>query len=141
MSSLKSLPHVRTSSGLREWQLARLRDYLAETVLPFSPRYRELFRKEGLAVRDLRRIEDLARIPFTSKLDFRATEESPEPVKEFVLQPDARVLARRPGTIWKALTRGKKAVHEGFEREFRPLLLTSTTGRSADPVPFLFTDA
>src|SRR6266478_6060103 len=110
MSSLQSAPPVRTYSALREWQLAQLRRYLAETVLPFSPHYRELFRKEGLAVRDLHRPEDLRRIPFTSKLDFKATAESPEPVKQFVLQPDRQVLARRPSTIWRALTRGKRAV-------------------------------
>jgi phenylacetate-coenzyme A ligase PaaK-like adenylate-forming protein len=89
----------------------------------------------------LRRFDDLRRIPFTSKLDFKATDEVPEPVKDFVLQPDAAILKRRPGTIWRALTRGRKAVEEGFEHEFRPLLLTSTTGRSADPVPFLYTGA
>jgi phenylacetate-coenzyme A ligase PaaK-like adenylate-forming protein len=52
--------------------------------------------------------------------------------------PDRRALSRRPSTIAKALLRGKAAVAEGFEREFRPLLLTSTTGRSAEPVPFLY---
>jgi phenylacetate-coenzyme A ligase PaaK-like adenylate-forming protein len=29
-------------------------------------------------------------------------------------------------------------VKRGFEHEFRPLFMTSTTGRSADPIPFLF---
>jgi phenylacetate-coenzyme A ligase PaaK-like adenylate-forming protein len=56
-----------------------------------------------------------------------------------VLIPDKVVLARRPSTIFKALTRGKNSVQENFDREFRPLLLTSTTGRSAEPVPFLYT--
>ena len=41
--------------------------------------------------------------------------------------------------IFNALLHGKKAAQEHAEREFRPILLTSTTGRSADPVPFLFT--
>src|SRR4051794_19674978 len=108
----------RTYSALREWQLARLRKYLHDTVLPISPYYGELFRKEGLEAGNLRRLDDLRRIPFTSKLDFKATAEVPEPVKAFVLQPDAAVLKRRPGTIWRALTRGKAAVEEGFEREF-----------------------
>ena len=60
-------------------------------------------------------------------------------MRDFVLQPDRAVLRERPSTIVRALLRGKAAVAEGFEREFRPLLLTSTTGRSAEPVPFLYT--
>ena len=60
-------------------------------------------------------------------------------MRDFVLVPDKAVLSRRPSSIAKALLRGRKAVVEGFEREFRPLLLTSTTGRSAAPVPFLYT--
>ena len=34
---------------------------------------------------------------------------------------------------------GQENVKQGFEKEFRPLMMTSTTGRTADPVPFLFT--
>lgn len=138
---MSNQPQLRTYSALREWQLARLREYLSQTVLPFSPYYRELFRKEGLVPGSLRRWDDVARVPFTSKLNFKATADIPEPVKAFVLQPDAAVLKRRPRTIWRAITRGKATVAEEFEREFRPLLLTSTTGRSADPVPFLYTAA
>src|SRR4051812_39819951 len=104
----------RTYSALREWQLAQLRKYLQETVLPFSPYYSELFRKEGLQAGNLRRFDDLRRVPFTSKADFKATAEVPEPVKAFVLQPDAAVLKRRPRTIWRALTRGKAAVEAEF---------------------------
>ena len=53
--------------------------------------------------------------------------------------PDRAVLSRRPATIAQRCCAGRAAVAEGFEREFRPLLLTSTTGRSAEPVPFLYT--
>jgi phenylacetate-coenzyme A ligase PaaK-like adenylate-forming protein len=115
----------------------RLRRYLASTVLPFSPHYRELFAREKIDVESLRTVDDLRRLPFTSKLDFRP-QAGVDPVREFVLQPDRQVLARRPSTIWRGLTRGRTTVEQGFEREFRPLLLTSTTGRSADPVPFLY---
>jgi phenylacetate-coenzyme A ligase PaaK-like adenylate-forming protein len=90
-----------------------------------------------LKVRDLRRPADLRRIPFTSKLDFQVRD-GVDPVRDFVLMPDAAVLSRRPGTILRALMRGRAAVAEGFEREYRPLLMTSTTGRSAEPVPFLY---
>lgn len=126
-------------SGLREWQVARLRSYLERTVLPFSSHYRSLFEREKLSAGDLRTFADLSKIPFTSKRDFKATAANNDPVRDFVLIPDRAVLSRRPGTILRAITRGRAAVAEAFEREFRPLLLTSTTGRSAEPVPFLYT--
>lgn len=123
---------------LREWQLARLRSYLRDTVLPFSIHYRALFEREKISADALHTPDDLARIPFTSKLDFASNADGSDPLRDFVLIPDKKVLARRPGTIARALLHGRAAVAEGFEREFRPLLLTSTTGRSADPVPFVY---
>ena len=123
---------------LPDWQLARLRHYLRNTVLPFSAHYRRLFSQAGIDPGQLRSLDDLRRIPFTTKADFLPGGDGSDPVRDFVLVPDRAVLSRRPSTIVKALLRGKSAVTEGFEREFRPLLLTSTTGRSADPVPFLY---
>jgi phenylacetate-coenzyme A ligase PaaK-like adenylate-forming protein len=120
--------------------MARLRRYLSDSVLPFSAHYRRMFQQLGLKAEDLRTVEDLHRLPFTSKADFAVSFDNPEPVKEFVLIPDREVLSKRPATIARALLRGRAAVAEGFEREFRPLLLTSTTGRSADPVPFMYSD-
>ena len=128
------------TQALRRWQLSRLREYLRKTVLPFSPHYSAVFRREKIDVQSLRTPRDLERIPFTSKSDFVARDgDTPDPARSFILAPDKRVLARRFGTIAKALVHGRAAVTEGFEREFRPLLLTSTTGRSAEPVPFLYT--
>jgi phenylacetate-CoA ligase len=125
--------------SLREWQLARLRAYLGDTVLPFSAHYGRLFSQERLTADMLRTPDDLRRIPFTSKSDFFAKGGAPDPVRDFVLVPDKAVLKRRFSTIVRALTRGRAAVEAGFEAEFRPLLLTSTTGRSSEPVPFLYT--
>lgn len=125
--------------SLRDWQLARLRTYLRATVLPFSAHYRRLFEKDHLDPDALRSPDDLRRIPFTTKLDFLPGHEGADPVRDFVLVPDRAILARRFSSIAKALLHGRAAVAEGFEREFRPLLLTSTTGRSAEPIPFLYT--
>src|SRR5437899_212877 len=49
------------------------------------------------------------------------------------------VLERRPDTICRAILHGKEAVKKGFEAEFRPIFVTFTTGRSAEPTPFFFT--
>ena len=124
--------------SLRDWQLARLRHYLRDTVLPFSTHYGRMFKKEGVTTAMLRTPDDLRRIPFTTKSDFLPGSDGNDPVRDFVLVPDRAVLARRPATIVRALLRGKATVADEFEREFRPLLLTSTTGRSSEPMPFLY---
>jgi phenylacetate-coenzyme A ligase PaaK-like adenylate-forming protein len=130
------VPWPTEPRSLRNWQLDRLRTYLREVVAPFSAHYRRVFADEKFDAARLRTADDLRRIPFATKASFTT---GPEAVRDFVLTPDKAVLTRRFSTIAKALTRGRAAVEAGFEREFRPLLLTSTTGRSAEPVPFLYT--
>ncbi len=131
--SFPSLPR------LHKWQLARLRGYLRDTVLPFSAHYAALFRREKIDPAQIKSPDDLRRIPFTTKADFTATAGEPDPIRAFILKPDQRVLSRRFSTIARVLLRGRRAVQEEFEREFRPLFLTSTTGRTAEPVPFFYT--
>jgi phenylacetate-coenzyme A ligase PaaK-like adenylate-forming protein len=80
-----------------------------------------------------RDFSSLERIPFSAKEDLLKN------ARAFVLAPDERVLKRRPSNILAALTRGRDAVREELEREFRPLMLTSTTGRSAEPAAFVYT--
>jgi phenylacetate-coenzyme A ligase PaaK-like adenylate-forming protein len=123
---------------LRRFQFARLRAWLRDAVLPSSAHYRELFRVHGIRVDRLRSLEDWQKVPFTSKADLLGTAEKPQKIRDFILAPDREVLARRPSTIVRALWHGRDWVRAAFEREFRPLLLTSTTGRSADAIPFVF---
>jgi phenylacetate-coenzyme A ligase PaaK-like adenylate-forming protein len=42
--------------------------------------------------------------------------------------------------VAEALLRGRSAVERRFEREYRPIFLTATTGRSSMPVAFAYTD-
>ncbi len=122
-----------------ELQAEKLRHYLRTVVLPFSPYYRELFGRHGLKADSFRALEDLEQLPFTCKADLVNTPDKPQRMKDFLIIPDQQALARRPSTIARALLSGRDNVKAGFEAEFRPVFLTSTTGRSADPIPFLFT--
>lgn len=135
-SSWQRLPEAT----IRALQGERLHHWLRDTVLPFSAHYRELFRSLNLRADDFRSIEDLRRLPFTSKVDLLNTPDNPAKVRDFLLVPDRNVLSRRPSSILRALLHGREHVAQGFESEFRPIFLTSTTGRSADPVPFLYTN-
>jgi phenylacetate-coenzyme A ligase PaaK-like adenylate-forming protein len=123
-------------------QAVKLRRFLRDVVAPFSAHYRELFHQHGLKAGSIHSVEDLEQIPFTTKADLVNTPEHPQRAREFALIPDPEVLRRRPSTILRALLHGpggREFVRQGFEREFRPVFMTSTTGRSADPIPFLYT--
>lgn len=126
-------------ADLRRLQADKLREYLRTAVLPFSAHYREMFRAHGLTADSIRTLDDLARLPFTSKLDLVNTNENPQRFKDFILVPDKKNLARRPSTVLSAITRGRKFVEQKFEAEFRPIFLTFTTGRAAQPIPFVYT--
>ena len=128
--------HKLPRETLRELQAKRLRAYLRDVVLPFHPHYREVFSKHGLDWRAIETLEDLRRIPFTSKSDLSGGSER---TREFVVSPDPHQLARRPATVLRGLLRGPSRVKRELEREFRPILMTSTTGRSAGPMPFVYT--
>ncbi|MES2505638.1 MAG: AMP-binding protein [Verrucomicrobiota bacterium] len=120
----------------QQWQLRRLRDYLAHRVLPYSAHYQRLFKEHDLHPNDIRSFDDWANAPFTSKGDLTVPRDQQ---REFVLMPAEAELRREWGVIMNALLHGRAAAKEALEHEFRPVMLTSTTGRSSDPVPFLFT--
>ncbi len=118
----------------------KLHRYLRDAVLPFSAFYREMFERHGLTAESIRSVEDLEQIPFTSKADLVNSPEHPQRSRDFVLIPDQQILAKRPSTVIRALLHGREAVRRELEIEYRPIFMTSTTGRSADPVPFLYTN-
>jgi phenylacetate-CoA ligase len=128
-----------TEPVVRRLQAEQLRDFLRTAVLPFSAHYRKLFQEHGLDAESFRTLEDLQRLPFTTKSDLLNTAAQPQRFKDFILIPDQKVLARRPSTILRAIAHGRERVKRDFEAEFRPIFVTFTTGRSAEPTPLFFT--
>ncbi len=124
---------------IHDRQLRTLRHFLKTRVIPFSAHYRRAFGQAGVNPAALRSLADLEKLPFTEKGDLLNTPEQPQRSRDFVLIPDEAVLSHQPEIIGRALLHGRRRVKEELEREFRPLLLTSTTGRSSDPVPFVYT--
>ena len=106
--------------------------------------FRALFDKEGISSKNIRCVEDLARLPLTTKSDLLPSEEDPERSRRLVLAPNKELIGEHWGLrdrlplLLKALTRGKTAVLEDLRREYYPIFMTFTTGRSAQPVPFLY---
>ncbi|MEM8954248.1 MAG: AMP-binding protein [Verrucomicrobiota bacterium] len=120
-------------------QAAQFRRFLAHKVLPFSKHYRRVFAEAGLSPKHFKTLDDLRHIPFSSKADLLPDKDHPQKIRDFVLAPEPAQLARRPENIARALLQGKKRVAAQLNDEFRPVLMTSTTGRSTSPVPFVYT--
>jgi phenylacetate-coenzyme A ligase PaaK-like adenylate-forming protein len=139
-SSISRSPRTR----IRELQEARLRRYVCEYLYPFSPYYRALFDRIGLRPEQIRTLDDLRRVPLTSKLDLLPTQEDPQQFKRFILQPDpvslkrAWPLRRKLPLLGQSWIHGKAWVKEQLRREFYPCFMSFTTGRSAEPVPFFY---
>lgn len=117
---------------IKRRQSKLLQSLIRTRVAPFSKFYRELFRREGIDPASIRSTDDLVRIPFTSKKDLGET-------RDFVVIPDEAVLKKQPGTLLKLLRHGPRGVKSALQDELRPMFMTSTTGRSSAPVPFLYT--
>jgi phenylacetate-coenzyme A ligase PaaK-like adenylate-forming protein len=109
-----------------------LTHYLKNRVLPFTRHYQGVFKNIGLEPRDIQSTDDLIKIPFTNKTELSET-------RDFVIVPDEAVLKKQWRTKWLAMRHGPKNAKQILERELRPILMTSTTGRSSEPVPFLYT--
>lgn len=128
---------------LRELQNRKLRRFVRHE-LPFSPFYRELFQKNNLKFSDFRTTDDLQRIPLVSKADLAPTEDDRARPRQFILQPDEHLIKKYApkGKLLKILmmkARGKD-VKRWLEREYKPIHLHFTTGRTALPTPFAYSE-
>jgi len=118
----------------------RLHRYLTEVIAPFSPYYKRLFAEHKVDRVAFKTVGDLRRLPFTSKADLLATSEEPEKFREFIITPDISVLKHPSTRCCRGVAARRSAVERRFEREYRPIFLTATTGRSSSPVAFTYTD-
>ena len=88
-----------TRSELREMQNYKLRTFLQNKVQPYSPHYGKILKEAG----PINTVEDLQKLPFTSKSDLLPTAENPKRPRDFLLQPDPNQLRRLPSTIFQAI--------------------------------------
>lgn len=117
---------------IKRRQSKLLRRLITTRVAPYSKFYGKMFQREGIDPASLRSTDDLVSLPFTSKRDLG------DP-RDFVIIPDEEVLKKQLSTLFKVLRHGPYGAKKVLQQELRPIFMTSTTGRSAEPVPFLFT--
>lgn len=123
---------------------ARLHRFVNEQLYPYSPFYRRLFDANKIDPRSIRTVDDLRRIPFTTKHDIAPTAGDASRHLDIVLQPDLEKLRRYASKATLArlvATRtlhGDDAAREAVRREYGPVHVIFTTGRSALPTQFVY---
>lgn len=128
---------------IRERQGAELHKYLKNQVLKYSPFYREMFKREGLSADDIRSLDDLHKIPFTTKADVVPSSDKPGKPREFVLQPNPDTFAstlstgKKLGMVKNRFIAGREMKDQVLD-EYLPVFFIATTGRTAVPTPFLY---
>lgn len=127
-----------SQSEIRELQSKKLVHFFKH-FFSFHPFYQELFKHNNLSPGDIRGIDDLQKIPLISKEDLVPTEEVPDKPRQFILQPNKELIKKwyPKSKLIKFLLQGE--LEESLEREFKPIHIHFTTGRSAAQVPFLYT--
>jgi len=109
--------------------------YFIQHKVPFSPYYNKLFRKNKIIFSDIKTINDLKKIPFTTKKEISPTKKGKNHIN-FVLRPD-KELIKRYSSKFDLI---KYSLHKNSVfHEFSPVHMHLTTGRTANAVPFLYT--
>ncbi|MBI4229670.1 MAG: AMP-binding protein, partial [Planctomycetes bacterium] len=122
----------------------RLRTFLAEQLYPFSQHYRAFLDLHEIRPDSIRTPSDLARIPFTTKREMSPTDDDPARPTRFILKPTAASIleawpvSKRLGLLMQKVAHGSESLQKSLGQEYRPVLLTFTTGRSAAPIPFAY---
>jgi len=110
--------------------------------LPYSPYYRQLFEEHKINFKDIKTVDDLRRIPFSSKADIAPTKEDPAKSRQFILQPDEKLIKKYASKltlakiIWGKVSR--QDVKRRLEWNYKPIHIHFTTGRTALPTSFVY---
>lgn len=108
--------------------------------LPYSPFFRRRFEELKLSWSDFSTTDDLQKLPLISKADIAPTEEERAKPRQFILQPDEHLL-KKYATKKELLNLVKMKIMKEdpkpvLEKEYKPVHLHFTTGRTALPTPF-----
>jgi phenylacetate-CoA ligase len=136
---------TRSAEETRAMQDEALARFITEQVYPFHPHYRRVFDECGIDPESISTVEDLQKLPFTSKEDIAPSLQDPDNPRHFVLEPgfDQVKLYKSKGWVPQMTNMGAAGGRHSSEQEFReeyqPVVTMFTTGRTAEPTPFFFT--
>ena len=131
------------SEEIKKLQSESLRKFV-RYQLPFSPYYRKLFQEHHLSFDDIENLDDLQRMPFSSKRDIAPTADDQGRQRNFILQPDESLIKEHASALTLAkIVKGKvfrQDVKRELEREYKPIHIHFTTGRTALPTAFSYSE-
>ncbi len=133
---------IWTVRDIKRIQDERVRAYLPD-VYNYAPLYHRLWDEAGINIKRIRSVKDLQTLPFTSKSDIVPSQNEPRKHAEVVMQPTPEQIRKNTGAGEKlklagGALRGISPKQVMLDRYF-PIHIISTTGRSANSVPFLYT--
>lgn len=120
---------------IRNLQNKLLRNFVRSQI-PYHSYYHKLFKKNNIGFSDIKRTDDLRKLPFTSKEDVAPTAKEPKKFLDFVLQPNKQLIKQ-----YAALNKKIKLIisKNHLHYEYKPTHLHFTTGRTANTTPILYT--
>jgi phenylacetate-CoA ligase len=128
----------------REYRDRKLSYFVRTQLYPYSKFYRKLFDDNRIDPDRVRRVEDLRGLPFTYKADIAPDHDDPERFRDFILQPDEELMSRYMPRLKYArrrldrLFKGEDYVAEKTHRDYWPVHIQFTTGRTGIPTPILY---
>lgn len=132
--------HRASKSELLDLQNRALARFVREELYPFSAHYRRVFDEAGIGPRDIRTVADLRKLPFSSKKDLLDSQSDEKKKTDFVLIPTPHSIREHwPFSKKVAVALGGARAREILRRDYTPIFLTFTTGRSSAPVVFTYT--
>ncbi len=121
-------------------QEEQLRRHVRQEVYPFSAYYRRAFDAAKVRPEEIRTVDDLRRLPFTTKADVLAAQSDERTKRDFVLVPSPDLIkAHWPLSRKLPLLAGGRDARETLRRDYTPNFATFTTGRSSDPIVYAYT--
>lgn len=125
----------------RELQNKKLRWFFRHK-LAYSPFFRQRLDELKLSWSDFTSTDDLQKLPLISKADIAPTEEDRARPRKFILQPDEHLLKKHAtkGELLKLVGMKIRKIDPKpvLEKEYKPLHIHFTTGRTALPTPFTY---
>lgn len=136
----KTVAHLSRSQQ-QELQNKKLRWFFRHK-LPYSPFFSKRLEELKLSWSDFKSTEDLQKLPLISKQDIAPTEAERTKPRQFILQPDEHLIKKyaTKGELLKIIGMKIRKVDTKavLEKEYKPLHIHFTTGRTALPTPFTY---
>lgn len=128
----------------REYRDGKLAYFVRTQLYPYSPFYRKVFDEAKVSPHDIRKVEDLRRLPFTYKVDIAPCHEDPYAYDRFVLRPDEDSIREHMPRLtytkmrFDRLTKGEDYIKRALWKEYSPVHVQFTTGRTGLPTPIMY---